>query len=127
MLPDYNKGSGFYDPGASYHGIITPFTAQGMLGEIAGTQDQDAAYYAKLSELGLGGTGSRAQSAQRLLGQFQRGYGAAKLKKNFNLYFPEYLDQARIGDIINQQSYEQQGLNPTQFQGRYRWSMRPGG
>jgi hypothetical protein len=128
VLPDYTNGSGFYNPGQVYTGVNSRIQLpQGQPYQIAGSQDQDSAYYAKLAQLGLGGVGSRAQSAQRLLGQFQRGYGAARLNSNFDLYFPEYLDQARIGDIINRQSYEQQGLNPTQFQGRYRWGMRPGG
>jgi hypothetical protein len=130
MLPDYTRG-GFYDPGSSYRGVATPWQfgagQQGLDYQQLGTQDDQSAYYAKLSQLGLGGMGSRAQQAQNLLPMFRRGYGAARLTKNANLYFPEYLDQARIGDIINQQSFAQQGVDAGQYQGRYRWSMRPGG
>lgn len=128
MLPDYTNGSGFYQPGRPYTGVnSSQQLPQGQPYQIAGTQDQDAAYYAKLAQMGLGGLGSRATAAQRMLGQFQRGYGAARLNSNYNLYFPEYLDQARMGDMINRSSYEQQGLSPATYQGRYRWSMRPGG
>jgi hypothetical protein len=127
MLPDYTGGTGFYQPGRAYTGLNTPVQFGGQAYQQLGTQDDASAYYAKLSQMGLGGLGGRAQQAQGLLGQFRKGYGAARLASNANLYFPEYLDQARIGDIFNKLSYEQQGLTPSSYQGRYRWQMRPGG
>lgn len=131
MLPDYSQG-GFYDPSHTYKGMTPgggPLPGQNSLPyQIWGTNENpQSAFYAKAVSLGYGGTGSRAQAFQGLYGQFQKGYGAAKGKSNFELYFPEYLDQARVNDIFNNMSYEQQGLNPTQYQGRYRWQFRPGG
>lgn len=126
-LPDYTHGTGFYDPSHYYSGMYPGHAFTGQPYQSYGTENPDAAYYAKLTKMGLGGLGSRAVQAQQLLPQFRRGYAAAQLNSNVNLYFPEYLDQARIGDVFNNMSYEQQGLNPSSFQGRYRWQFRPGG
>lgn len=130
MLPDYNRG-GFYDPSQQYRGMVpgsSGLNPNSLAYQQYGTnEDPQGAYYAKATQLGYGGTGSRAQAFQGLYGMFQKGYGAARGRSNFELFFPEYLDQARIGDIFNRMSYEAQGLRPGQYQSRYRWGMRPGG
>lgn len=138
-LPDYTA-KGFYDPAYDYPGYLQPQYPRIDITQQSGlfpqmyrqvtTDDPDfmrAEYQRRLTEMGLGGTGSRAKAAQGLYGQFAGGYKQAQLRKNFNLYFPEYLDQTEIDRVINSQSYEQQGLEPNQFgQGKYRWSMRRG-
>jgi hypothetical protein len=128
-LPNYTQNSGgFYDPNHSYTGINQPQQFQGLSQQIYGTNESpEAAFYGYATRKGLGGMGSRAQQFQGMLPQFRRGYEAAKMYNNANLYFPEYLDQARVMDTFNNMSYEQQGLQPGRFQGRYRWQFRPGG
>jgi hypothetical protein len=138
-LPDYSR-SGFYDPTKDYPGYLQPqyptFNVAGpspvmqQLYRSAATDDPDLAraeFNRRLADLGLSGTGSRARAAQGLFGEAWGGYQQAKLRKNFNLFFPEYLDQTDLDRVIGSQSYEEQGLDPGRFgQGKYRWSMRRG-
>ena len=138
-LPDYSRG-GFYDPAKSYPGYLQPeypqinWSTPGDLTDYiyrnATTNDPDlmrAEYNRRLTEMGLGGTGSRAKTAQGMFGQVVGGYQQAKIRKNANLYFPEFLDQTELDRVLNSMSYEEQGLDPNRFgQGKYRWSMRRG-
>jgi hypothetical protein len=130
-LPNYNGGSGFYDPGKTYRGLIgtNPTTFQQidpLLYQNYGTEtNPQGVYRAGLAKMGLGGFGSRARVAQGLYPQVQAGYQAAKAGSNAELFFPEFLDQTKVGDIFNSLSYEAQGLDPGRFgQRQYRWSMR---
>jgi len=128
-LPNYNGNSGFYDPGKNYTSIAGQANFQDvnpLLYQSYGTDSNpQGVFRAGLAKLGLGGLGSRARAAQGLYGQVQQGYNAAKAGSNAELFFPEYLDQARVGDIFNSLSYEQQGLDTGRYgQRSYRWSMR---
>jgi hypothetical protein len=129
-LPDYSGGSGFYDPQATYNSVFGNTNVRTDipgLYQTWGTDDNaEGVFQERLSALGLGGLGSRARTAQQLYGQAQAGYKTA-LTKNYNMMFPEYLDQTNLSDIFNNMSYEQQGLDPNRFgQGKYRWGQRPG-
>lgn len=130
MLPDYSRG-GFYDPSHKYTGITPGGGPVGTYNSMAyqhlGDEDPQGIFYAKAVSEGYGGTGSRAQAFQSLYPMFQKGYGAARARSNYELFFPEYLDQAKVSDIFNNMSYEQQGLRPGRYQNRYRWQFRPGG
>jgi hypothetical protein len=123
-LPDYSGGNGFYDPTNPYIGQNNaPLPAGGY--NYYGTElDPQAVYNTKLTQMGMGGLGGRARTAQALFPKFQQGYGQAKLNKNFELFFPEYLDQVNIGRVMGSLSQEAQGLEPGRYQGRYRWGMR---
>lgn len=125
-LPDYSKGSGFYDPGNSYNGTNNGQLLSGSpLYNNYGTDiDPQAAYNTKLTQMGLGGMGTRARTAQSLYKKFQEGYGQAKLNKNFELFFPEYLDTVNINKVMGSMSHEAQGLDDNRYAGRYRWGMR---
>lgn len=131
-LPNYNNGSGFYDPGKNYQSALSPQGGVNLQNvsntgyQAYGTNDNpQGVYLSYLAKRGLGGLGSRAQAAQGMYGQVQKGYQAAKADNNFELMFPEYLDQARVEDIFNSQSYDQQGLDMGRYGQRpYRWSMR---
>src|SRR5215218_3974269 len=139
-LPDYTR-AGFYDPSLDYPGYLqpqwpqinissptSPFGQQGYNTAINNDPDfMRAEFNRRLTDMGLGGTGSRARAAQQMFGQSVQGYNQAKIRKNFNLYYPEYLDQTDLNRVIGSQSYEEQGLDPNRFgQGKYRWSMRRG-
>lgn len=126
-LPNYNSGSGFYNPGASYQGPAgSSFQLPSLARNIAGTNDiPQGAYLSYLAKRGLGGFGSRARQAQQMFGQTKTAYDAATLDSNFNLWYPEFLDQSRVADTFNSMSYEAQGLDPQRFgQRKYQWSMR---
>lgn len=124
-LPDYSRGSGFYNPGATYR---TP--AQGSMGSIEGTglypiygteEDPRSVFNKKLAKLGLMGTDQRSQAAQGLFEESQKGYGMAKLS-NMELMYPEYLDQVNLQKTIRSLSFEDQGIR-SEPRG-YRWGMR---
>lgn len=132
-LPNYNQGAGFYDPGKTYKGMmggrtgsLTYQQVDPLLYQNYGTdQNPQGVYLAKLAKMGLGGFGSKARAAQGLYGEVAAGYNAAKAGSNAELFFPEYLDQTRVGDIFNSLSYGAQGMDTTRFGQRpYRWSMR---
>lgn len=125
-LPDYSPG-GFYDPGSSYPGQNNAQMPPGMKNFYGTGVDPQAEYMTRLQSMGLGGLGSRARVAQALFPRFQQGYNMAKLNKNFELFFPEYLDQTNIQKILGGMSYEAQGLDQGRFSGRDRWAMRGGG
>ena len=134
-LPDYSPGGGFYDPTRTYTGYLQPqFPVQNIRSGGAfnegfyrnyATDNPQAEYNRRLTEMGYGGTGSRARAAQQLFGQVQSGYEQAKIGSNVNLFFPEYLDQTELEKTIQQQSLEAQGLDPRRFgQKKYRWGLR---
>jgi len=135
-LPDYTQGTGFYDPGKTYPGYLQPqyptmnITQPWAMNEYlyrnyATNDDPQSEYNRRLTEMGLGGTGSRAQAAQKMYGQFQSGYGQARLRSNFNLYFPEYLDQTDLQRTLQSGSFAEQGLDPRKYgQGKLRWAQR---
>ena len=124
-LPDYSNG-GFYDPSNPYKGSANfQIPAGSPLYNAYGTdQDARSVYNTRLTQLGLGGLGGRARTAQALFPKFQEGYGQAKLNKNFELFFPEYLDQVNIQRIMGGLSHEAQGLDDGRYSSRYRWGMR---
>ena len=129
-LPDYS-GGGFYDPTRGYTGSTTGsfrFPQGGLAQQIYGTDTApQAAYQTKLQQLGLGGFGSRAKKAQSLYGESNLAYQQALMNDDLNMFYPEWLDQANVGEAFNNLSYEAQGLNPNRFgQGRYRWGQRSG-
>ena len=135
-LPDYSRGTGFYDPSKSYPGYLQPqypimdISQPGAFNETlyrnyATNEDPESEYARRLTEMGLGGSNSRARAAQNQYGNFKSGYEQARLRKNFNLYFPEYLDQTDIEKTLASQSFEQQGLDARRYgQGKYRWAQR---
>lgn len=124
-LPDYSNG-GFYDPGKSYAGAnnFQLPTGSPLYNNYGTDQDPQAVYNTKLTQMGLGGMGSQARTAQSLYKKFQEGYGQAKLNKNFELFFPEYLDTVNIDRVMGSMSHEAQGLNDGRYNQRYRWGMR---
>jgi hypothetical protein len=126
-LPNYNRGSGFYDPGKSYlsRAGTPPLQAEPGFMDPYGTNDNPEGYFQQYAvNQGFGGLGSRARTAQGLYGQAQRGFAAAQAGSNVNLFFPEYLDQLEFSKLVNNLSYEGQGLDPSRYQGRYRWQTR---
>ena len=126
-LPDYSRGSGFYNPGASYQGTFGNMNVQKQipgLYQTWGTEENpQGVWQQRLAKLGLGGTGARAKTAQGMYGESQAGYKAAQTT-NYELMYPEYLDTVEVDRILGNMSYNQQGLNPGQFQDRYRWGQR---
>lgn len=123
-LPDYSNG-GFYDPSNPYRGANNAQLPGGQMYNAYGTDtDPQAAYNTKLTQMGLGGMGSQARTAQSLYKKFQEGYGQAKLNKNFELFFPEYLDTVNIDRVMGSMSHEAQGLDDGRYNQRYRWGMR---
>lgn len=122
-LPDYST-NGFYDPTNPYTGVNTAKLPSGMANYYGTDVDPRAAFETRLTQAGLGGTGSRARAAQGLFPRVQQGYGQAKMNKNFELFFPEYLDTLNMGRMMGSMSHDAQGLNDSQYSGRYRWGMR---
>lgn len=122
-LPDYSNG-GFYDPSNPYKGGNNAQMPGGMYNYYGTEQDPQAVYNTKLTQMGLGGMGSQARTAQSLYKKFQEGYGQAKLNKNFELFFPEYLDTVNIDRVMGSMSHENQGLDDNRYNARYRWGMR---
>jgi hypothetical protein len=137
-LPDYSPTSGFYNPRKTYTGYLQPEYPVHNIADPGGMNPtlyrnyatgpgQQAEYERRLTEMGITGQGSKAKAARQLYGQAQSGYEQAKLRSNYNLFFPEYLDQVELDRIISSQSYDAQGLNPGRFgQRKYRWGMRGG-
>ena len=123
-LPDYSKGSGFYDPSNPYRGQNNAPMIPAFYNIYGTDEDPQAAYNTRLNAMGLGGLGGRARTAQALFPKFQQGYGMAKMNKNFELFFPEYLDQVNIQRIMGGLSHEAQGLDDGRYNARYRWGMR---
>lgn len=122
-LPDYSNG-GFYDPSNSYRGSQNAKLPQSFVNAYGTDTDPQAVYNTKLTQMGLGGMGSQARTAQSLYKKFQEGYGQAKLNKNFELFFPEYLDTVNIDRVVDSMSHEAQGLDDGRYNQRYRWGMR---
>ncbi len=122
-LPDYSNG-GFYDPSNPYKGRQNAQMPSAMYNYYGTEEDPQAAYNTRLTQAGLGGFGGRAKVAQSLYPKVAQGYGQAKLNKNFELFFPEYLDTVNMDRIMGSMSHEQQGLDDKRYQGRYRWGMR---
>lgn len=127
-LPDYSGKSPFYDPAYSYPGSFGTLNVEQSTPGLYQTWGTDVnpqgVFLSRLTKLGLGGLGTRARTAQSMYGQTQQGYKAA-LANNFELMYPEYLDTLNINDIMDRQSFEQQGLDPGRFgQGPYRWAQR---
>ena len=129
-LPNYSQ-SGFYDPQKDYRTSVAgsfQFPRGGLAQNIYGTSEApQAAWMNNLQRLGLSGLGARARTAQGLYGQAQIGYEQAKMNDNVELMFPEFLEQTDVGRMIDNMSFENQGLDPQRFgQRKYRWSQRAG-
>lgn len=122
-LPDYSNG-GFYDPSNPYRGQNNAKMIPAFYNAYGTDEDPQAVYNTRLTQMGLGGMGSRARTAQSLYKKFQEGYGQAKLNKNFELFFPEYLDTVNIDRVMGSMSHEAQGLDDGRYNQRYRWGMR---
>lgn len=124
-LPDYSNG-GFYDPSNPYRGSANFQVPTGspMYNSYGTEQDARSVYNTKLNQMGYGGFGGKARTAQALFPKVQEGYGMAKLNKNFELWFPEYLDTVNINKVMGSMSHEAQGLDDNRYAGRYRWGMR---
>lgn len=127
-LPNYSGASGFYDPANTYPGSFGTLNVENQIPGLYQTWGTDVnpqgVFNARLGKMGLGGLGTRARTAQSMYGQSQQGYKAA-LTNNFELMYPEYLDSINIEDILDRQSFDQQGLDPQRFgQGPYRWAQR---
>lgn len=129
-LPNYS-GGGFYRPDLSYRssgGNINLKEQMPGLYNIYGTeQNAQGVFDARLAQMGLGGFGSRARTAQGLFGKSMDDYRAAQAGSNAELFYPEFLDTARLNRTINSLSQEAQGLDPQKYQARYRWGLRPVG
>jgi len=127
-LPDYSRGSGFYDPQSTYAGSRGTLNVEQQIPGLYqswGTDTNPQGVWEKmLAKRGLGGLGSRAQTARGMYNQSQAGYRGA-MANNFELMYPEYLDTVNLDKILASQSFEQQGLDSGRFgQGKYRWGQR---
>ena len=126
-LPDYSQGAGFYNPKRPYPGQFGNLNVQTQmpgLYQTWGTEENpQGVWQQRLAQIGYGGLGARAKTAQGLYGAAQAGYKGAQTS-NYELMFPEYLDTVDLNRIVNNLSFEEQGLNPQRYQDRYRWGMR---
>lgn len=126
-LPDYSRGAGFYDPAKSYPGTFGNLNVEKQmpgLYQTWGTEENpQGVWQQRLAKLGYGGLGARAKTAQGLYGASQAGFKGAQTT-NYELMYPEYLDTVELDRIVGNLSFDEQGLNPQQFQGRYRWGQR---
>lgn len=121
----------FFDPNSNYAtpGGSQPYQMPAGPGStpqnIWGTNESpEGYYYGVMNQRGYGGMDARSQTAQGMYGDVARAYQAAKGFGNFNMWFPEFVQQWDPTQVIEGMSDEQLGIDTNRYQTDYMWGLR---
>lgn len=121
----------FFDPNSNYAttGGSKPYTMPGGPGStplnIWGTNESpEGYYYGAMNQRGYGGLDAKSQAVQSMYGDVARGYQAAKGFGNFEMWFPEFVNQWDPTSVIESMSEEQLGIDSNRYRTDYMWGLR---